>query len=187
MPLLAAIVIAMMVLAAAWPGRRSRARPISLNGIAGAAALTLWAMLGFESATIPARRVVNPERNIPRATIFGTLFAGLIYLTASVAVFLLLPASVAASSSAPFADLVGRYWGPTAGTLVVLFAVSLLPWRAQWLGVSCVGEIPASLAERGVFPRWFGKLNGARHAVARATARVGAVDRSHRRQFHRAG
>lgn len=158
MPLLAAIVIAIVVLASHGPIADPGPAPISLNGIAGAAALTLWAMLGFEAATIPARRVVNPERNIPRATIYGTLIAGLIYLAASGAVFLLLPASVAASSSAPFADLVSRYWGATAGTLVVLFAViSCLGALNGW--VFLVGEIPATLAERGVFPRWFGKLN----------------------------
>lgn len=158
MPLLAAIVIAILVLARHGPIADPGPAPISLNGIAGAAALTLWAMLGFEAATIPAQRVVNPQRNIPRATIYGTLIAGLIYLAASGAVFLLLPASVAASSSAPFADLVSRYWGATAGTLVVLFAViSCLGALNGW--VFLVGEIPATLAERGVFPRWFGKLN----------------------------
>lgn len=159
MPLLAAILIAIVVLARHGPIADAGPAPVSLNGIAGAAALTLWAMLGFECATIPAQRVVDPERNIPRATIFGTLIAGLIYLAASGAVFLLLPASVAASSSAPFADLVGRYWGASAGTAVVLFAaISCLGALNGW--VFLVGDIPATLAERGVFPRWFARLNG---------------------------
>jgi APA family basic amino acid/polyamine antiporter len=115
-------------------------------------------MLGFECATVPAQRVRNPERNIPRATIIGTLIAGLVYLAASSAVFLLLPTDVAAKSSAPFADLVGSYWGGTAGTLVVLFAaISCLGALNGW--VFLVGDIPLSLAERGVFPRWFAKLN----------------------------
>jgi APA family basic amino acid/polyamine antiporter len=115
-------------------------------------------MLGFECATVPAQRVRNPERNIPRATIFGTLIAGFVYLAASSAVFLLLPADVAASSSAPFADLVSSYWGATAGTLVVVFAViSCLGALNGW--VFLVGDIPLALAERGVFPRWFAKLN----------------------------
>src|SRR5262249_11051135 len=104
------------------------------------------------------QRVVNPERNIPRATLLGTLIAGLIYLAASGAVFLLLPADVAAKSAAPFADLVARYWGATAGTAVVLFAaISCLGALNGW--VLLVGDIPHSLAERGVFPRWFATLN----------------------------
>ena len=158
LPLIAAIVIAVMVVGQGQQAKPSADVPISLNGVAGAAALTLWAMLGFECATIPAKRVCNPERNIPRATILGTLIVGVIYLAASGAVFLLLPADVAAKSSAPFADLVGRYWGPTAATTVVMFAaISCLGALNGW--VLLVGDIPHSLAERGVFPRWFATLN----------------------------
>ena len=159
MPLIAAVIIALLVVGRGQPTVPLSQTPISLNGVAGSAALTLWAMLGFECATVPAKRVCNPERNIPRATILGTLIAGLIYLAASTAVFLLLPTEVAAHSSAPFADLVSRYWGATAGTLVVVFAaISCLGALNGW--VFLVGDIPLSLAERGVFPRWFGKLNG---------------------------
>ena len=37
------------------------------------AALTLWAFIGLESATIPAEEVKDPERTLPRATIIGTV------------------------------------------------------------------------------------------------------------------
>ena len=158
LPLIAAVVIAVLVLGRGQQPAQLPATPVSLNGVAASAALTLWAMLGFECATVPAQRVRNPERNIPRATILGTLIAGFVYLAASSAVFLLLPADVAARSSAPFADLVSSYWGATAGTLVVVFAViSCLGALNGW--VFLVGDIPLALAERGVFPRWFAKLN----------------------------
>jgi APA family basic amino acid/polyamine antiporter len=102
--------------------------------------------------------VRDPERNIPRATILGTLFVGLIYFSAFASIYLLLPGDVTAQSSAPFADLASRYWGPTAGTLVVLFAaISCLGALNGW--VLIVGDVPLALAERGVFPRWFGTLN----------------------------
>ena len=116
-------------------------------------------MLGFECATVPAQRVINPERNIPRATLLGTLFAGLVYVAASGAVlFLLLPASVAAKSAAPFADSSRLYWGPGAGTAVVFFA-AIASRRTQRLG-ALVGDIPHALAERGVFPRGSAEANG---------------------------
>ena len=158
MPLIAAVVIAVMVIGQGQQSAAFDPVPVSANGIAGAAALTLWAMLGFECATVPVQRVRNPERNIPRATIIGTLVTGLIYVAASSAVFLLLPSDVAANSSAPFADLVGRYWGATAGTFVVVFAaISCLGALNGW--VLLVGEVPLALAERGVFPRWFGVVS----------------------------
>ena len=158
LPLIAAVVIAVLVLGRGQAAPQFDPVPISPNGIAGAAALTLWAMLGFECATVPVQRVRNPERNIPRATILGTLLTGIIYVAASGAVFLLLPSDVAAASSAPFADLVSRYWGPAAGTLVVVFAaISCLGALNGW--VLLVGEVPLALAERGVFPRWFGVVS----------------------------
>ena len=158
MPLLAAMVIALIVLGQGDHQAQLAPTPVTPNGIAAAAALTLWAMLGFECAAVPAARVKDPARTIPRATLIGTLTVGLIYLAASSSVFLLLPADVAAKSPAPFADLVGAFWGPTASLFVVFFAaISCLGALNGW--VLLQGEVPLSLARRGVFPQWFGKVN----------------------------
>ena len=151
LPLIAAVVIALMVFGGGGQAAAAAPTPVSLNGISAAAALTLWAMLGFECAAVPAQRVRDPERNIPRATILGTFLVGVIYFTAFVAIYLLLPSDVTANSHAPFADLASRYWGPVAGTLVVFFAaVSCLGALNGW--VLIVGDIPLQLAERGVYP-----------------------------------
>jgi APA family basic amino acid/polyamine antiporter len=158
MPLVAAMMIALIVLGKGSEPAAFAPTPVSPNNIAAAAALTLWAMLGFECAAVPAGRVKDPGRTIPRATLIGTLAVGLIYLAASSAVFLLLPAEVAEKSAAPFADLVGSFWGPTASLLVVFFAaISCLGALNGW--VLLQGEIPLSLARRGAFPQWFGKVN----------------------------
>lgn len=158
MPLVAAMVIALMVFGRGDQPAQFAPTPVTPNGVAAAAALTLWAMLGFECAAVPAARVKDPARTIPRATLIGTLAVGLIYLAASSAVFMLLPADVAASSAAPFADLVGSFWGPTAATMVVFFAaISCLGALNGW--VLLQGEVPLALARRGVFPQWFGKVN----------------------------
>jgi APA family basic amino acid/polyamine antiporter len=158
MPLIAAMVIALIVVGGGDAPAQFAPTPVTPNGVAAAAALTLWAMLGFECAAVPAARVKDPGRNIPRATLIGTLVVGLIYLAASSAVFLLLPADVAAKSPAPFAELVGSFWGPTASTFVVFFAaISCLGALNGW--VLLQGEVPLSLARRGVFPQWFGKVN----------------------------
>lgn len=158
LPLIAAMVIALMVLGQGEQPASFAPVPVSSDGIAATAALTLWAMLGFECATVPASRVRDPGRNIPRATLIGTLAVGLIYLAASSSVFLLLPSDIAAKSPAPFADLVSIYWGETAAVLVVLFAaISCLGALNGW--VLLQGELPLALARRGVFPKWFGKVN----------------------------
>jgi APA family basic amino acid/polyamine antiporter len=156
LPLLAAIAIIAMVVAG--DGGASLApydsSTIDAPAVTAAASLTLWAMLGFESATIPAERVRDPERNIPRATLYGTFIVGIIYLVACSGVALLLPAEQAAQSNAPFADFVGAYWGPGPALTIALFgAISVLGALNGWVLVQ--GEMPLALARNGVFPRWF--------------------------------
>lgn len=162
LPLAAAIGL---TLAIAATGDRPDAVPlpagdISLAGVTAAAALTLWAMVGFESATIPAGHVRDPERTIPRATMIGTLVTGIVYLIACSGVALLLPPEQAAASNAPFADFIGRYWGSGPASLVALFAtISALGALNGWVLIQ--GELPVALARDKMFPGWLAKTSRA--------------------------
>ena len=127
---------------------------ISLTAVNGAAALTLWALLGFECASVAAARVENPQVNIPRATMWGTGLTGLLYLLVCSIIALMLPADIAASSPAPFATFVERYWSAQAAALVATFAViSCIGALNGW--VLLQGEMPRDMAARGLLPRWF--------------------------------
>ena len=55
------------------------------------AALTLYAFLGIESATVPAENVENPEKIIPKATMLGTIITTLVYILGTVVLFGVLP------------------------------------------------------------------------------------------------
>jgi APA family basic amino acid/polyamine antiporter len=162
LPLVAAIVLTLGIAAT---GDRPDAVPLPASGISWAgvtatAALTLWAMVGFESATIPAGHVRDPERTIPRATMIGTLITGIVYLIACSGVALLLPPDQAAASNAPFADFIGRYWGPGPASLVALFAtISALGALNGWVLIQ--GEMPAALARDGMFPGWLARTSRA--------------------------
>ena len=157
-PLVGAVVLALVVFGGGREAAPFAPVPVGVAGISGAAALTLWAMLGFESAAVPAEKVRRPERTIPSTTLLGTLIVGLFYLAASTAVFLLLPAETAARSSAPFADLAGAFLGPATATLVVMFAaISCLGALNGWILLQA--EVPLVMARRGVFPGWFGRVN----------------------------
>lgn len=94
--------------------------PLSLANLATATALTFFALTGFENATTPVDKVRDPARTIPRAIIGGTLFVAILYLFASTAVQLLLPAGVVATSPAPFADAIAAQWGGGAASFVAL-------------------------------------------------------------------
>lgn len=139
---------------------------ISLGPITAAATLCLWGLLGLESATVPAEKVKDPTRTIPRATMIGTVLTGLIYLLACSAVILLQPADEVAASAAPFADFVARYWGEGAGKWLALFAaISGFGAMNGWILIQ--GEIPYAMAKGGVFPAFFAKLS-ARQTPVRA-------------------
>ena len=161
-PLLAVILLLVVVLGSgdgsAATTANVEAMPISMAAIAGAAALALWPMQGFEAGCVPAGRVIDPARTIARATIYGTLFVGIVYVLVTLAVFLLLPSEVAAKSGAPLADLVGRFWGSEAGKIIAAFAaISALGALNGWVFLQA--EVPMVLAERGVFPRFFARVN----------------------------
>lgn len=138
----------------------------SASAVTAAATLTLWALLGLESATVPAGRIVDPERTIPFATMVGTGLTGLLYLFTCSAIILLMDPAVLAASGAPFADFIARFWAPGPALLVAGFAaVSCFGAANGWILVT--GELPSAMARSGNFPRWFGKLD-ARGTPARA-------------------
>jgi len=158
-PLIAVVAIAAVVAPAGGLAIPDTSHPpITAAAISTAATLTLWALLGMESATVPAGKIADPERNIPRATIGGTALTGIVYLFACTSVILLLSPMQAAQSAAPFADVVSRHWGPNAGHIVALFAmISALGALNGW--VLLQGEMPAAMAAGGVFPRALAKLS----------------------------
>ena len=94
--------------------------PLTLANLATATALTFFALTGFENATTPVGKVRDPARTIPRALIGGTLFVAILYLVASTAVQLILPAATIALSPAPFADAIAAVWGGGFAIFVAL-------------------------------------------------------------------
>src|SRR6185295_2255485 len=131
-------------------------QPLTLSAVTASATLTLWAFLGLESATVPAGSVIDPEKTIPRATLWGTAITTVIYVLACSTVVLLLPTAQLAQSTAPFADVVRMFWGGNAATLLALFAfISGFGALNGWILIH--GEMPAALARAGVFPKIFAR------------------------------
>lgn len=132
--------------------------PTSLSGVIAASTLALYAMLGVESAAMPAGRVCDPGRTIPRATFIGTLTVALVYICVSLIPMLLIPQGELAASSAPFADLFARFLGPASGKLLAAFViVSGLGCLNGWTLI--LGELTVSFARHGGFPPALGKVN----------------------------
>ena len=128
--------------------------PISASAIAQAAALTFWGFLGVEAATVPSDKIIDPARNVPRATMWGTAFTGVIYLSIAATLQYFMSSRALAGSPAPVADFLGRSFGPVAADAMALFAaVSALGALNGFILLQ--GEMPWAMARGGVFPAWF--------------------------------
>jgi APA family basic amino acid/polyamine antiporter len=126
------------------------------GSLAGAAALALFSMLGFECATLSTDKIRDPVRTVPLATITGTVLTGFIYIAAYASVLFLLSASRTAASPAPFAEAIAPLLGHNASDAVALFAaISAFGCLNGWLLVG--GEVALTMARDGVLPAWFGK------------------------------
>jgi basic amino acid/polyamine antiporter, APA family len=157
LPLIAIIILAVWIFATHDASViKLEPQPLTLSAVTASATLTLWALLGLESATVPGDKVADPERTVPRATLIGTLIAALIYITTSAIVLSLIPGSQLATSNAPFADVMRLFWGSRAAETLALFTfISGLGTLNGWILVQA--EMPCALARAGALPAIFAR------------------------------
>jgi basic amino acid/polyamine antiporter, APA family len=125
------------------------------SAISSAGAIALFSYLGIETASVAAGRVRDPERNVGRATVLGTLACAVVYLVGTLAVFGTVPHTQLLGSTAPFTDsanaIFGGSWaGQTVGAAAVISGFGAL---VGWTLI--VAEMPRAAARDGVFPSVF--------------------------------
>jgi APA family basic amino acid/polyamine antiporter len=126
--------------------------------LSSAAAITLYAFLGIESASIPAENIENPEKTIPRATMLGTIITTCVYIFGTVVLFGMLPVDVLKDSPAPFAEAGKIIGGNYAGYFVAAgAAIAAFGCLNGWILMS--GQLPMATAQDNMFPRIFKREN----------------------------
>ena len=138
--------------------------PLNISGetnfeaITVTTALTFFAFLGIESATIPADGIKNPEKTIPKATIIGTTITLIIYILSTIALMGIMHPSEIANSSAPYADATGMILGDYGKNIIAIFAIIS--------GIGCLNgwtllqiEIPKNLAKNKLLGTIFSDTN----------------------------
>jgi len=132
--------------------------PVGLAPSMAAATIALYAMLGFESATVAAGRARDPERTIPRATLLGTLVVAVIYVAIVGIGMLLVPQATLATSDAPFVTITDSLLGAGYGRWIALFVViSGLGCLNGW--TLLVAELARTLAIKKLMPAAMGRTN----------------------------
>ena len=133
----------------------------SVSAVTAAATLTLFALLGLESATVPAGKIENPETTIPRVTLLGTFLTAALYVLSCTSVLLLIPSATLAQSHAPFADVARMFWGEGAAKSLALFAaISGFGALNGWILLQ--GELPFHMAKQRMFPQLFARESSRR-------------------------
>jgi APA family basic amino acid/polyamine antiporter len=131
-----------------------------VQAVLGAMALCLFSYLGVEAASVAAAKVRDPDRNVPRATILGTLATAAVYLLSLIAVFGAVPASDLDGVSAPYsiaADAMvggGEWAGYVVAACVIVSGLGALN---GWTMICA--EMPLAAADDGLFPPLFGQLS----------------------------
>ncbi|MEE2565745.1 APC family permease [Hyphobacterium marinum] len=146
-----------------------------IHVLAATALLTMWAFAGLEAGTLPAGSVKNPEKTIPRAVIIGTITVTLIYLAATAAVMMLVPAEILVESTSPFAEAARGLgsWGPH------LIAIGALVSTAGSLNgnVFASGQIPMAVALDRLAPKVLARVTpgGGPYVALIAASTLGSI------------
>lgn len=163
MTLLKLVPLLVIIAYGAVAGQTSNLPPLNPSGgaitpvLAATALLTMWAFSGLEAGCLPASNVRDPARTIPRAVIAGTITVTAIYLAATAAVMLLVPAEQLARSTAPLADAARGLgaWGPS-----LIAAGALLATAGALNGIVFVaGQIPMAVALDRLAPAALARTN----------------------------
>jgi amino acid transporter len=137
----------------------SSAKVSGMSTLPAAIAIALWAFVGIESATVPAGEIKNPEKNIRKSTIYGTLIAAAVYIIVSIVGMGVLDQSTLAGSNAPLADIINKATGGTwGGNFIALGAiVSALGASSGWILTTARSAFGAS--QDKLFPAMFSKIH----------------------------
>lgn len=138
------------------------ARPIpdGAASVGAAAALIMWAYIGWENVSFIAEDFRNPRRDFPISVALSVILVGLLYTGSTVAVLGSLPGD-ALGSNAPLAEVMSQGLGVSASFAASMAATMIVTASALafvWGG----SNLAASLAEHGGFP---GRLAGRRGDV----------------------
>lgn len=132
----------------------------------GAAMLAaLWAYQGWSNVSMVAGEIEKPERNVPRALIYGMLLVILVYLLTNVAYFYALPYSeIVTSNSTAYRDALPvaakaaqTFFSYGAHLVSLAFIICVI---GALNGIILMNaRVPFAMARNGLFFRRLGELN----------------------------
>ncbi|WP_058235150.1 amino acid permease [Devriesea agamarum] len=141
-----------------WPEFNPSGQNI-FTALATSLSLAAFVYVGVETASIAASKVRNPDRNVPLATVGGTVGTAVVYILVTIAVYGIVPGEELRTTTAPFSLALDQIFGGTwGGKVVALFAViSGIGALNSWAMITA--EVPQAAARNKVFPQFFARVN----------------------------
>ncbi|HEY8228663.1 MAG TPA: amino acid permease [Pyrinomonadaceae bacterium] len=118
--------------------------------------LLVYAFTGFETATVPAGEMRDPQRNLPRALLIATAIVAVVYVLVQIVCVGTLPGL--AQSTRPLADAGSLFLGTAGGAIISAGAIISITGN---LNIVLLGgsRIPFAMAEQKQLPRFVGTLH----------------------------
>jgi APA family basic amino acid/polyamine antiporter len=138
---------------------------ISAFGVATVAAL--WAYDGWNNLSMVAGEVESPQRNMPRALIFGSLLVIVVYVLTNLAYFYVLSPSAAVGTSTVAADAAQRFLGAAGGGFIAV-GVMISAFATLNGSILAGSRIPFAQARDGLFPPGLAHIHPRFHTPATA-------------------
>lgn len=153
--------------------------------IVGGAALSFYALIGFEDAVNVAEETRDPARTFPRALFAGLLAAGVIYLLVTFTASMVVPTAQLAGSDGPLLEVVRE--GPLGippglFALIALLAVA----NGALINLIMASRLLYGMGNQGIIPAAFSRVHRARRtpyvaiifttALAMVLASLGDLD-----------
>jgi len=131
----------------------------AIGAIGSGMAIALFSYIGVEVASVAAGKVRDPDRNVPKSTVFGTLATAVVYMLSLTAVFGIVPSSQLSKSNAPFSTALNTMFGGTWAGYVMAVVVIISGFGALNGWTMICAEMPLAAAKDGLFPDRFKRLS----------------------------
>jgi basic amino acid/polyamine antiporter, APA family len=154
-------ILALVVLGFLFAGKRApSAQPLFphslhvglLSGFLTAMVGALWAYDGWMDLTFAGSEIINPQKNIPRALVGGTMTVGLIYLLANAVYFRVLPIEAVAAAQNVASETVRAFAGARAAAWITA-AMVLSAFTTLNSSVLTGSRVPYAMARDRLFFR----------------------------------
>ena len=160
--LIAFIIIAGVFFGQAHPPSPSSILPLSFSGFIAALVAALWAYDGWNNVSMVSSEIKNPQRNLPRALIGGTVCVIGIYLLANMAYFHVMSPQEVSNSTRVAGDMMGKIFGPW-GASAVSVAAMISIFAALNGSILTGSRVPYAAARDGLFFRSIAWVNPRYH------------------------